>query len=185
VRAEAIHTNGVPSFVGRGLLTFLLISAIFVFDLMIPLGVAVGVLYIIPLLIALSGSSRTWCLAVAGICTALIAAGAVLSTPQAPFWLILSNRFLSTLTLWVTLVLAVQYKMAQAQVASLQQLLPVCASCKSLRSHNGSWKPVDRYVESLSQAVLSESICPQCVEKWYPELYPEVTERYPTLSKPA
>lgn len=164
-------------------LSLLLITAIFLIDLRTSHGVALGILYLIPMLIILSIASRTTSLVVAATCTLLIAVGAIVSSPGAPQWMVLTNRSLSILTLWVTVGLAFQYKVARAQVASLRQLLPICASCKSLRGVDGSWKPVDRYVEALSQAVLSESICPDCIEEWYPELYPELSERYPTLSR--
>ncbi len=168
-----------------GALTLLLILSIFLLDLWTPLGVATGVLYIIPMLLALRWSAPGWSLGVAGVCTALIAMGFVFSPPGAPLWMALSNRFLSILTLWLTVGLSLQHKKSQEQVWTLQHLLPICASCKSLRGVNGSWRSPDRYLEALSRAVLSKTICPQCVEKWYPDLYPELTERYPGLTRQA
>ena len=29
----------------------------------------------------------------------------------------------------------------------------------------------------------AQSPCPKCVERWYPELYPELADRYPELYK--
>jgi MFS family permease len=188
------RTNGAPrSLASRRLtprdqslavLSALLITGIFLIDLRMPQGVALGILYVIPMLIVLRVSSRITSLVVATVCTFLIAVGAIVSPPSASIWMVLTNRALSIFTLWVTVGLAFQYQLARAQVASLRQLLPICASCKSLRGVDGSWKPVDRYVEALSQAVLSESVCPDCIEEWYPELYPELSERYPSLSHP-
>lgn len=165
------------------LILIALVAGIVVLDPFVPRGIAIGVLYIIPALIATRALPRGRSLGVASVCTVLIVVGILLSPPGAPLWVALGNRGLSILTLWVTVLLSLRQQAAEVQVLTLQHLLPVCASCKSLRGLNGAWKPVDQYLEVLSKAVLAQSICPQCVEKWYPDLYPELTERYPSLNR--
>jgi hypothetical protein len=55
------------------------------------------------------------------------------------------------------------------KVQSLRGLLPICASCKSIRSDEGHWHRVETYVEQHSEATFTHGICPDCVQKLYPE----------------
>ena len=52
---------------------------------------------------------------------------------------------------------------------TLQGLLPVCASCKKIRDDRGSWKQIEEYISDHSDAKFSHGICPECVQKLYPE----------------
>jgi hypothetical protein len=122
----------------------------------------------------------------------VVAAGAAVSTLtvlgflyskpyDVPSWILLLNRVLALIAIWVTAVLVVQYKRAQRNIQVLRGLLPICSSCKNIRGSKGEWNSVEDYLEVLSEAVFTHSLCPRCVEKWYPELYPELLERYPAL----
>ena len=53
------------------------------------------------------------------------------------------------------------------KVQSLTGLLPICASCKSIRSDEGHWHRVETYVEEHSEATFTHGICPTCLEKHY------------------
>ena len=53
------------------------------------------------------------------------------------------------------------------KVQSLRRLLPICASCKSIRSDEGHWHRVETYVEEHSEATFTHGICPTCLEKHY------------------
>ena len=53
------------------------------------------------------------------------------------------------------------------KVQSLRGLLPICASCKSIRSEEGNWHRVETYVEEHSEATFTHGICPTCLEKHY------------------
>jgi hypothetical protein len=154
-----------------------LVAAILAVDVMLPAGIAVGVLYVGPVLLALYAGRRAVSLAVAAVCTLLLPVGFLLSPVGAAPWVGVSNRFLSAAAIWITVVLSLRDMQARGEVHALRGLLPICASCKNLRLVNGTWQPVDRYLEALSNAILSHSICPRCVEKWYPDLYPELAER--------
>jgi hypothetical protein len=97
----------------------------------------------------------------------------------------LVNRLFTLIAIWVTAAVVVQYKKAQTNIQVLRGLLPICSSCKNIRGAKGDWNPVEQYLEALSEAMFTHSLCPRCVEKWYPELYPELLERYPEWSKDA
>src|SRR5439155_431711 len=53
------------------------------------------------------------------------------------------------------------------KVQSLRGLLPICASCKSIRSDEGHWHRVETYVEEHSEATFTHGICPTCLQKHY------------------
>jgi urea transport system substrate-binding protein len=62
---------------------------------------------------------------------------------------------------------------ALAEVKALSGLLPICSSCKKVRDDKGYWTQIERFIEARSDASFSHSICPDCLEK----LYPEVAEK--------
>jgi len=55
-----------------------------------------------------------------------------------------------------------------ANVRTLSGLLPICASCKKIRSDEGYWKEIEAYIEEHSNASFSHGICPACIQKLYP-----------------
>ncbi len=58
---------------------------------------------------------------------------------------------------------------ALAQVKTLSGLLPICASCKKIRNDNGYWEAVETYISEHSDADFTHGICPECVQRLYPE----------------
>ena len=57
-----------------------------------------------------------------------------------------------------------------AKVKTLSGLLPICASCKKIRDDKDYWNQIETYIQNHSEAAFSHGICPQCVEKLYPDL---------------
>ena len=55
-------------------------------------------------------------------------------------------------------------------VQILSGLIPICMHCKNIRSDEGFWKTVERYVENNSNARFSHCICPPCLEEHYGEM---------------
>jgi len=62
------------------------------------------------------------------------------------------------------------------KVKTLRGLIPICASCKKIRNDKGYWDDVESYVSKHSDAVFSHGICPDCLEKLYPEQYKRLKE---------
>lgn len=58
---------------------------------------------------------------------------------------------------------------ALAQVETLRGIIAICSSCKKIRDENGFWNEIESYIKSRSQAEFSHSICPDCVNRLYPE----------------
>jgi DNA-binding response OmpR family regulator len=62
---------------------------------------------------------------------------------------------------------------ALSNIKTLRGLLPICASCKQIRDDRGYWIQVEVYIRDHSEAEFSHGICPGCLHKLYPELYPD------------
>ncbi|MCK4641789.1 MAG: hypothetical protein KAU06_10660 [Candidatus Marinimicrobia bacterium] len=58
---------------------------------------------------------------------------------------------------------------AYNKVKRLSGLIPICAQCKKIRDDSGYWNQVESYITEHSDAVFSHGICPDCMEKLYPE----------------
>jgi len=48
-------------------------------------------------------------------------------------------------------------------------ILPICASCKRIRSHTGSWYRVEEYIHDHTGADFSHSLCPECFREHFSE----------------
>ena len=59
-----------------------------------------------------------------------------------------------------------------AKVKTLSGFLPICASCKKIRDDRGYWNQIESYLKEHSEAEFSHGICPDCLKKLYPEIYP-------------
>lgn len=60
---------------------------------------------------------------------------------------------------------------AKSELKVLSGLLPICSSCKRIRDEDGSWAPVEAYIDEHSEAEFSHGICPDCAQKLYPNYY--------------
>ena len=67
--------------------------------------------------------------------------------------------------------LILELQEALAEVKTLSGLLPICASCKSIRNDQGYWQQIEAYIKEHSKAEFSHSVCPKCAEKLYPEVF--------------
>jgi len=61
-----------------------------------------------------------------------------------------------------------------SQIKHLHGLLPICASCKKVRSDEGAWEEIEHYVMDHSDAEFSHGICPSCLRDKYPEFADEI-----------
>jgi DNA-binding response OmpR family regulator len=70
-----------------------------------------------------------------------------------------------------------ELKEALAEVKRLSGLLPICAHCKKIRNDSGYWQQIEAYISERSTAQFSHSICPECAEKLYPDVYLKIKNR--------
>ena len=54
---------------------------------------------------------------------------------------------------------------AEAEVKVLEGILPICASCKRIRTDGGRWQAVESYVHEHSAAEFSHGLCPDCAQR--------------------
>ena len=57
---------------------------------------------------------------------------------------------------------------ALKEVKVLRGLIPICASCKSIRNDGGLWQRLEEYLIEHSDAQFSHGICQPCIKKLYP-----------------
>ncbi len=63
------------------------------------------------------------------------------------------------------------------EIETLKGLLPVCSSCKKIRTSGDSpdepdsWVSLEAYLHRHTAAEVTHSICPQCMARLYPDLY--------------
>ncbi|MFA7382439.1 MAG: GAF domain-containing protein [Desulfurivibrionaceae bacterium] len=56
------------------------------------------------------------------------------------------------------------------ELQALRGLVPICASCKSIRDSQNNWHPIEEYLIRHPEAEFSHGICPECMKKLYPNL---------------
>lgn len=59
---------------------------------------------------------------------------------------------------------------ALQQLKTLQNLLPMCVSCKKIRDDAGYWHGVESYLSQYADVEFSHSICTECRQRLYPKL---------------
>jgi hypothetical protein len=67
----------------------------------------------------------------------------------------------------------------QAEVKTLTGLLPICASCKKIRSQQGDWQPIEVYIRDHSEADFTHGLCPACAGKMWSEWQEELGRNPP------
>ena len=67
------------------------------------------------------------------------------------------------------LIIRHTYKLL-TRISYLESILPVCASCKKIRLDPAFWQDMQRLIQERSQREFTHGICPDCIEKYYPEL---------------
>jgi two-component system, sensor histidine kinase and response regulator len=65
---------------------------------------------------------------------------------------------------------------AAADIKVLSGLVPICANCKKIRDDKGYWTQLEGYIQEHSQAKFSHGVCPDCMEKLYPNFLPKKKE---------
>jgi hypothetical protein len=53
-------------------------------------------------------------------------------------------------------------KSGKDKIESYEILLPICASCKKIRSNDDHWEPVEAYLHKSGAPPLTHSLCPSC-----------------------
>jgi hypothetical protein len=59
---------------------------------------------------------------------------------------------------------------ALQEIKSLQGIIPICSNCKKIRNDQGYWQMVEIYVREHTGAEFTHGICPDCMDRLYPEI---------------
>jgi hypothetical protein len=63
-----------------------------------------------------------------------------------------------------------ELKNALNEVHTLEDLLPICASCKKVRDDKGYWSQLDVYLRNRAAVEFTHGICPDCDARLYGQL---------------
>lgn len=139
--------------------------------------------------------SRNWLLLVSmsllAVCYALRVALTLLGPPTPQDLLAPSPLLAATITISLGLHILIinglvmlnvqrlemELTAAQGEVTLLSGLLPICSGCKRIRDENGGWQPVEAYISHRSEAKFTHGICPDCLQKHYPEVASQVLHK--------
>ena len=55
------------------------------------------------------------------------------------------------------------------EIKMLKGILPICSSCKRIRTENGSWKQIESYISEHSDAEFTHGLCVDCAERLSPQ----------------
>ncbi len=56
------------------------------------------------------------------------------------------------------------------RIKILEGFLPICAGCKKIRNQD-QWVQIESYISAHSPVQFTHSMCPECLRKYYPELF--------------
>jgi len=65
------------------------------------------------------------------------------------------------------------------KISYLEQILPVCASCKKIRIDAEFLHDIKQFVDERTAKDFTYGICPDCIKTYYPELH---TKKTPTVN---
>ncbi len=66
-----------------------------------------------------------------------------------------------------------QKRELEKEVHILRGILPICSFCKKIRDKDEKWVALEDYITVHSEAEFSHGLCPECVEKHYPDYFKE------------
>ena len=66
--------------------------------------------------------------------------------------------------------LITELREALAEVKTLRGFLPICSHCSRIRDEDGGWQILEKYIQERSEAKFSHSLCPECIQEFYPDL---------------
>ncbi len=78
-----------------------------------------------------------------------------------------------------------ELKEALNTINQLQGMLPICSNCHKIRDDDGYWHRVEEYIEKHSDVTFTHSLCPECLNKLYPEYAAKMSARKKKRNKTA
>jgi hypothetical protein len=69
-----------------------------------------------------------------------------------------------------------ELRKASQAIVTLRGLLPICCGCKKVREGTGYWRAIEEYLTKHSEATFSHGLCPDCMQRLYPEFADETDD---------
>lgn len=119
-----------------------------------------------------------------GISSACVLVGAWVSPGSyLPNWLLLVDRVVVMSAIWIIVSTSIRYRKAEdlrrstslqleesmREIKVLRGIIPICMSCKRIRSDSGAWHQLEVYIRDHSEAEFSHGLCEECKQTLYPE----------------
>ena len=115
-----MRTLNKPSTAALFMIAAVIAAMVFLFDLLLPLGVAAGVPYVAPVLLGLWASKTRYVFYLAAIGTILTGLGYLYSTAAGIEWMVLTNRALAFFVIWSAAGLVAMQKRSQDALSAAQ-----------------------------------------------------------------
>lgn len=52
-------------------------------------------------------------------------------------------------------------------VKTLEGMLPICSSCKKIRTPDNHWHVIETYIRERTHATFTHGMCPECAQRMY------------------
>jgi hypothetical protein len=93
--------------------------------------------------------------------------------PEIPY-VDLEHMVTGAVTAFVTAVLLALLELyirrlerALDEVKILEGMLPICASCKKIRTPDNQWHVIENYIIERTDATFTHGMCPECSQRMY------------------
>jgi hypothetical protein len=73
----------------------------------------------------------------------------------------------------ITVVQGMLLRKLYRRIRMLEGFLLICANCKKIKNQQEQWEQLELYITEHSCAQFSHGICPECIQKLYPDYYNE------------
>ena len=56
-------------------------------------------------------------------------------------------------------------------VKTLEGMLPICSSCKRVRTPDNRWHVIEKYIRERTNATFTHGMCPECAQRLYGQTF--------------
>jgi hypothetical protein len=131
--------------------------------------ISVGLLYLLPLILAAWGGRTRIALAIALTLPVVRLSYFVFDVWEPPGTLahVVLNAIVRAGVLVAAVLLIRHARRAgelEREVAVLRGMLPICMYCKRVQNTEGVWQPVEQYVGERTDAAFTHRVCPYCTD---------------------
>lgn len=158
--------EGIPESTALCLIACVLSAGlVFIADLEVPVGIAIGCLYIVPVMCTVPIHNRWTTFCVATWCSILILLSAALSPDSAlPRWAIHANYVIEISSLYIAAFLGDMLSEKRRQVSQMSKLLTICAWTKKVKV-NDRWLTLEEYLSNHLGLRLTHGISEDAAKK--------------------